>query len=269
MSKNRMFLIIQALLCVLIAAVLSVLTVRTFIEGSAWQAAGHPTDWIYTREKAGRILLTVLPFVCASAVMTMIGAVKGIKDEEAEKPVQDAELTRNLICARVAEPSEEMAKERALQKKLQIAGWVGFAVCMIPILLYVTNGAHFSQTDPEGLDRSLIALVRFTAPWAIAGLACLTASTVLREKSMQRETEAAQARAKTEKEAGIVKDPEAVKADGRIYNTAPETAKRRVLMRRILMVAAILFIVMGIFNGSMKDVLVKAIRICTECVGLG
>ena len=269
MSKNRMFLIIQALLCVLIAAVLSVLTVWSFIEGSAWQAAGHPSDWIYTREKAGQALLVVLPFICASAVMTMIGAVKGIKDEEAEKPVQDAELTRNLICARVAEPSEEMAKERALQKKLQIAGWVGFAVCMIPILLYVTNGAHFSQTDPEGLDRSLIALVRFTAPWAIAGLACLTASTVLQGKSMQRESEAAQSRVKTEKEAGIVKDPETVKADGRIYNTAPETAKRRVLMRRILMAASILFIVMGIFNGSMKDVLVKAIRICTECVGLG
>ena len=81
MSKNRMFLIIQALLCVLIAAVLSVLTVWTFIEGSAWQAAGHPSDWIYTREKAGQALLVVLPFICASAVMTMIGAVKGIKDE--------------------------------------------------------------------------------------------------------------------------------------------------------------------------------------------
>ena len=140
---------------------------------------------------------------------------------------------------------------------------------MIPILLYVTNGAHFAQTDPEGLDRNLIALVRFTAPWVIAALLCLIVSAVLREKSMQRETEAAQARAKTEKEAGIVKDPEAVKADAGIYNTAPETAKRRVLVRRILMVAAILFIVMGIFNGSMKDVLVKAIRICTECVGLG
>ena len=46
MTKRRIFLIIQALLCILIAAVLSVLTVRTFIEGSAWQAAGHPTDWI-------------------------------------------------------------------------------------------------------------------------------------------------------------------------------------------------------------------------------
>ena len=269
MTKRRIFLIIQALLCILIAAVLSVLTVRTFIEGSAWQAAGHPTDWIYTREKAGRILLTVLPFVCVSLAMTITGLVKGIKDEEADKPLQDTELMRNLLCARVREPSEEMTRERELQKKLRIAGWAGFAVCMIPILLYVTNGAHFAQTDPEGLDQSLIALVRFTAPWALAALLCLIVSTLLREKSMQRETEAAQATAKTEKEAGIVKDPEAVKADAGIYNTAPETAKRRVLARRILMVAAILFIVMGIFNGSMKDVLVKAIRICTECVGLG
>ena len=269
MSKNRLFLIAQALLCILIAAVLSVLTVRTFIEGSAWQAAGHPSDWIYTREKAGHALLIILPLICASAVMTITGLVKDIKDEEAEKPVQDAELARSLICARVTESSEEMTKERVLQKKLQIAGWAGFTVCMIPILIYVTNGAHFAHTDPEGLDQSLISLVRFVAPWAIAGLACLTASTVLQGKSMQRESEAAQARAKTEKEAGIVKDPETVKADGAIYNTAPETAKRRVHLRRILMAAAIVFIVMGVFNGSMKDVLVKAIRICTECVGLG
>ena len=28
-------------------------------------------------------------------------------------------------------------------------------------------------------------------------------------------------------------------------------------------------VILGIMNGSMKDVLVKAIRICTECVGLG
>ena len=269
MSKRRLFLNVQAVLCVLIAAVLAIMAVRIFTEGSAWQTAGHPADWIYTREKAGQALLMVLPFICISAVMTVTGAVKNIKDEEAEKPVQDAELARNLICARVLEPSPEMAKERALQKKLMIAGWAGFALCMIPILLYVTNGVHFAQTDPEGLDRNLIALVCHTAPWAAAGLACLIASAVLREKSMQRETEAGKARAAAEKEAGTVKDPEAVREDGRIYHTAPETAKRRVPARRVLLAAAVLFIVMGIGNGGMKDVLVKAIRICTECVGLG
>ena len=269
MSKKRIFLIVQSLLCILIAAVLAVITVRTFMEGSAWQAAGHPSDWIYTREKAGQALWTVLPFFCISVGITILCAVRGIKDEEAQKPVQDAELARNLVCARVSEPSQEMLRERALQKKLRIAGWAGFALCMIPILIYVTNGAHFAQINPEGLDQSLIDLVRFTAPWAAVGLACLTVSTILQEKSMQREMKAGQARARTEKAEGIVKDPEAVRADAGIYSTSPETAKRRVLARRILLAAAIVFLVMGIFNGGMKDVLVKAIRICTECIGLG
>ena len=177
-------MIAQALLCILIAAVLSVLTVRTFIEGSAWQAAGHPSDWIYTREKAGHALLIILPLICASAVMTITGLVKDIKDEEAEKPVQDAELARNLICARVTESSEEMTKERVLQKKLQIAGWAGFTVCMIPILIYVTNGAHFAHTDPEGLDQSLISLVRFR--WFCRERVCSASQKLHRPEPKQR-----------------------------------------------------------------------------------
>ena len=32
---------------------------------------------------------------------------------------------------------------------------------------------------------------------------------------------------------------------------------------------AILFIIIGIFNGSLMDVLIKASKICTECIGLG
>ena len=37
----------------------------------------------------------------------------------------------------------------------------------------------------------------------------------------------------------------------------------------ILIVLAAVMIVAGIFNGSANDVLQKAIRICTECIGLG
>lgn len=145
MSKKRVFLTVQALLCILIAAVLAVITVKTFIEGSAWQAAGHPSDWIFTREKAGRAFLTVLPLFCLSVVMTIIGRVKGIKDE----------------------------------------------------------------------------------------------------------------------------DTKAVRTEMKMQNTAPEAAKRLVLVRRVMLVFAIAFVVLGIFNGSMKDVLVKAINICSECIGLG
>ena len=40
-------------------------------------------------------------------------------------------------------------------------------------------------------------------------------------------------------------------------------------VRLAVLVLAIVFIVVGIFNGSMSDVLIKASKICTECIGLG
>ena len=193
-----------------------------------------------------------------------------------------------------------MAKERALQKKLQLGGWIGFAVCMIPILLYITNGAHFALTDAEGLDHSIVSMIAYVVPWTVLGLACLIVTTVLQGKSMQCEADAATAlmkgaaaakaakapsagaetvkaasaaAAKTAEAPSVAaesaKAPNASKAAAPLYNTSPETARRRVIIRRVLLVAAVIFVVLGVQNGSMKDVLVKAIRICTECVGLG
>ena len=279
MTKNKIFLWIQTALCALIAILLAVAAVRIFLDGSAYQAAGHPSEWIYTREKVTAALMPILPLFLLSFAMTVYGLVKGIEDEEADKPVQDVERTRDLVCARVAQPSEEMAKERALQKKLQLGGWIGFAVCMIPILLYITNGAHFALTDAEGLDHSIVSMVAFVVPWTVIGLACLVVATVLQGKSIQRETEAASARMKeaaaakaaqaASADAPAAKAPAAAKAGASLYNTSPETARRRILIRRVLLVAAVIFVVLGVQNGSMKDVLVKAIRICTECVGLG
>lgn len=44
---------------------------------------------------------------------------------------------------------------------------------------------------------------------------------------------------------------------------------RRKKIRLALYVLAVVFVVAGIFNGSMEDMLIKAINICTECIGLG
>ena len=40
-------------------------------------------------------------------------------------------------------------------------------------------------------------------------------------------------------------------------------------LRAVVVIAAVLLIIAGILNGGALDVLVKAINICTECVGLG
>ena len=40
-------------------------------------------------------------------------------------------------------------------------------------------------------------------------------------------------------------------------------------LRLVLYAVAVAFIVLGVMNGGLRDVLVKAINICTECIGLG
>ena len=44
---------------------------------------------------------------------------------------------------------------------------------------------------------------------------------------------------------------------------------RKGKLRGLLLAAAVLLILAGIANGSMRDVLYKASAVCTECIGLG
>ena len=47
-----------------------------------------------------------------------------------------------------------------------------------------------------------------------------------------------------------------------------ETRGRRALRGALYLAAAVL-VILGILNGGLRDVLAKAVKICTECIGLG
>ena len=50
----------------------------------------------------------------------------------------------------------------------------------------------------------------------------------------------------------------------------PPIKNRLTLIARcVIPVVAIVFIILGVSNGGMNDVLQKAVRICTECIGMG
>ena len=64
--------------------------------------------------------------------------------------------------------------------------------------------------------------------------------------------------------------PEKKKAAGMASTQgAGGRAKKRAIGQVVLIAVAVILIIAGIFNGSARDVLYKAITICTECVGLG
>ncbi len=45
--------------------------------------------------------------------------------------------------------------------------------------------------------------------------------------------------------------------------------KKKKVLQTVVVVTAVILIIAGILNGSAYDVLIKAITICSECIGLG
>ena len=254
MTRNRILLIAQSLLCVALVVMLAVSAVGIYRDGIA-EKQEDPLAWVYTRDKAAAALKPVLPVFLLAVAVTVACAVLNVRDENENKPVKDIELNRDLMRTRVAQPSDAMKKEQAMQKKLLYGGWCGFGLCMLPILIYMTDGDHFPNGD---LEQVMGALAVHVFPWIILGFAVQIVSAVLQGRSIQREYDAIMVRIKEEKEAGIKAEPQAAKP-------APNVNA----LRWVILAVAVVFIVVGIRNGSMMAVVNKAIRICTECVGLG
>lgn len=258
MTKKKLFLAVQALLCLATGIFFAVTAVFIYRDGSAWIADGHPLDWIYSREIIAERFAPILPLLAVSVLFTVIGLALGIKDEESDKLVRDTEIARDLTVARVSTASDAMRAETKRQNVIRIAGWVGFAICMLPIILYLANGENLS---PGALEPVFLALIRHILPWIVTGLICLMIMTALLEASMVRETEAAKAQIQTEKKAGIRPAQTTV--------SAVENNRTGRIVRAVVFAAAVLLIIAGVMTGNAREVLVKAINICTECVGLG
>ncbi|WP_300278212.1 CD1871A family CXXC motif-containing protein [Peptacetobacter sp.] len=45
--------------------------------------------------------------------------------------------------------------------------------------------------------------------------------------------------------------------------------KLKIILRKTIILVAILFIIIGIHNGDIRDIVNKATRICYECIGIG
>jgi len=255
-NKNKVYLIVQSVLCVVVCAMLAAAAIMIYRAGLV-QKAADPLSWIYTREKVAAALVPVMPVLILGIILTVVGLIMKITDANADKPAKDVELQRDLTISRVAAPSSEMKAERSRQRKLNYGGWAAFALCMVPILIYITNGNHFPNGD---LEPVFLALIAHTIPWTLSGLGILMISTVLQEKSMEREILAAKEQIKLEKAGGVKPETDGGKR---------QTADRARFLRIALLIVAVMMIVAGTFNGSARDVFGKAVKICTECIGLG
>ncbi len=91
MNKTKAFLIVQSLLCVLLAILLITAVVSIYREGSAVQAE-NPLAWIFSREIVAERFRPIAPVLFATIGLAVIGLILGVKDENGLKPVKGGKV---------------------------------------------------------------------------------------------------------------------------------------------------------------------------------
>ena len=131
------------------------------------------------------------------------------------------------------------------------------------IVIYRDGLAYQAQGHPEAWiftrEKAVSAFVRYL-PVLLLAVAANIACVVMG--------------ARDEKQDKPVADPELKKKKKKERETAAsedtESKMKKLHIARIaVLVVAAIFVIAGILNGSMEDMLIKAVNICTECVGLG
>ena len=256
LTESKMLLILQTAVCLILAVLLITSVISIYREGAAIKST-QPLSWIFTRERVVQHVGSVVPLLFFGLGLTAAGLILQVKDKKASLPVKDAELIRNQILLKLSAPGEGIFRERKKQQQLLFGGWIAFGSCMVPVLLYLINADHFPNGD---LEPVFLALMIHSLPWIIAGIGCLMVSAVLREKSILREIDLAREQLKTKAGAGSVN---VVQAEEK------RSSEQGKFLRWAVLIFAVCLIIAGIFNGSARDVFGKAVKICTECVGLG
>ena len=182
---------------------------------------------------------------------------KGIIFPELRLAKVKARLTRKQYSDKLLQP---LVKHDAYLKSMRISA---VAVCMLSTaypLYYLNDMNNFTSIDAL-LNKQVLDAVIPSLCFAAAALGYCYAVRLLSDISTERAIVYAKA-------IMLLPAPAAEKKPcGKQEKGLPSYTT--FVLRVVLLVVAVGMILAGIFNGSANDVLQKAIKICTECIGLG
>lgn len=235
---------------VLMAALLIWQCVTIYHEGIAPENMGENglrIHDIYSREIVtahfASIAWSVWVFLALLAANIIAG--KPEQKESLRAPVENQLL---MLRARTKE-TDEIRKV----KKQRTGVWCGAAIlCLICGGMagrFLLDWSNFASRDLEVVVRQMVIE---TFPWIGLAFILLMAAEQWNFRLLMKELELRRSAPKRKPDAA-----------------APEKTTGRNVIRVIIAAAAVALIVLGVMNGGMFDVLVKAINICTECIGLG
>lgn len=225
----------------------------------------HP----FTPESVKQAWAFVAIFVClflASAIAAGLWHVFFPAPSVKQRGLVFPEIRLAKIKARLARKqySDELLlpliKQEKYVRSLRISAVAVCLICAICPLFYLHNPDNFTSVGEQLNGQVLTAVIPVLYAAALALGYCF-AVCILIDISCERAAVYA-------KSIMLLPAPPAPKRPmGKQKMELPKYAIY--VVQTVLLITAAILIVFGIFNGGMQDVLQKAIKICTECIGLG
>ena len=204
---------------------------------------------VYTMEDvSARLQRLAIPAGAYVLLITATAVAQSRGPGKAEKAALTAENRLRLAKRRVRALPEGALHEERLRRNIRLVTAAVLLLCTAMASLFLLNGANFVSWDLETVMGEMLLHV---SPWAAVALLAVYIALRACDASCAREAE-------------LLRGLPAGPADPLRESAFPVN-----VLRADLYAAAIVFIVLGVMNGGLYDVLVKAINICTECIGLG
>ena len=226
-------------------------------------------EQIFTRENVTAQLLPCFITLIVWIVAVIAGFVLSVllpSKERKKRSAAPETIYRKLLTRIPKGEGEELrcGLERVKKtERIRVIVWcVAGAVCVaagVIVLAYAFNPKHF--TAEVDFNTDVLNMAKWVLPCtAISFLCCIAAAIVERETAKRT--------------LPVVKKLIAAGATPKVmaeYDAATAKRDKYVLLGVRIAVAAlaVALIIWGIFNGGANDVFIKAINICTECIGLG
>lgn len=218
----------------------------------------------YSAERVGKylVILALPSFITVAFAVTGIiyALISGVKDDELAGRTQ-CEMLHSLSKRADTNALPENIKKDVLkerEKRLNIS-WISYDISLIFTLTAIVLLCTVPVFTVENLNGDVMLAILLVLPAMVCAMSVHVPKAYMLEKSAEREI-------------ALIK--EAIKGGMKIRKPEGERISNRekqfVLGVRIAITAvAVVFIILGVANGGMKDVLQKAVKICTECIGLG
>ena len=264
-GRERLLRILGALSLLLIA-----ITGVAFIASSVWINAQG--DSPYTYESIGRAFHAISPLVWVTLIAVIGSSVAVFILSGGEKkplPMRDslARLER-LRCERDlaaldTESAGQIERDRRVSRILIYALASLLAVGVTVTLVYALNISNYTDEYNESVIRASV----LTAIALLPAAAVAVVASYHLIASADRELSILTKLPKIGVSGGACQEKRGI---SRVFSSFFADGTRSLLIVRCALVAiSLVFITLGVLNGGMRDVLDKAVKICTECIGLG